>query len=80
MTFGGSVDVTTLAWLDVQHGQLVKSSGNGRMDMTVELKGVPDLQNLGAAKIGIAGNISLEVTSLPPSSPTPKPKSKKTGK
>jgi hypothetical protein len=72
MIFGGSADVTTLAWLDVQHGELVKSSGNGRIDMTVELKGVPDLQNLGAAKIGIAGNISVDVTNLPESTPKPK--------
>jgi len=72
MEFGGSADITTLAWLDVQHGELVKSSGNGRMDMTVELKGVPELQNLGAAKIGIAGNLSLEVTKLVPASPKPK--------
>jgi hypothetical protein len=80
MIFGGSADVTTLAWLDVQRGELVKSSGNGRIDMTVELKGVPDLQNLGAAKIGIAGNLSIDVTNLPDSTPKPKPKPKKSGK
>ena len=78
MKFGGSADVTTLAWLDTAHGQLLKSSGNGKMDMTVELKGVPELGNLGAAKIGIAGNMSLEVTTLPATTPTPKPK--KSGK
>lgn len=72
MIFGGSADITTLAWLDVQQGQLVKSSGNGRMDITVELKGVPDLPNLGAAKIGIAGNMSVDVTHLPVSASKPK--------
>ena len=72
MIFGGSADVTTLAWLDVPHGELLKSSANGKMDMSVELKGVPELQNLGAAKIGITGTMALEVNHLPPASPTPK--------
>ena len=82
MIFGGSVDMNTLAWLDVPHGQLLKSSGNGTMDMTVELKGVPNLESMGAAKVGIAGNMSLDVTNLPAApQPVPtKPHKKKSGK
>lgn len=82
MIFGGSVDMTQLAWLDVQQGQLLKSSGNGKMDMTVELKGVPGLESMGAAKVGISGTMALDVTNLP-AAPQPVPTTphkKKSGK
>jgi hypothetical protein len=60
MQFGGSLTMNQTAWFDQVHGELTKSSGEARFDMTIEFKDFPAQANPGGP-MHFSGTMSIQV-------------------
>lgn len=59
--FTGNMDLTQTAWLDLAKHTLLKGSLTGAMDMTIQLKGIPAPAGIPDGKIGLVGNVTLQI-------------------
>ena len=72
MKFGGSVTMQQTAWFDQARGELYRSIGNAKFDMSIEFKDFPAAANPPQGAMHFAGSMTLQlqrVESAPPLSP-----------
>jgi hypothetical protein len=65
MVFGGDMDFTLTSWLDLAHGTMLKGAMSGDLNMTVELKGVPQGPEVPFGNIGFTGKMAIQIMQIP---------------
>ena len=64
MVFGGDMEFTLTSWLDLAHGTMLKGAMSGDLNMTVELKGVPQGPQVPFGNIGFAGKMAIQIVQI----------------
>lgn len=62
--YGGNVELVQTNWFDPEQGEVVESSSDAAIDMTLRIEGVPEEELDGVDEIAVRGDMTMELQRL----------------